>query len=218
MANPGKNLIWTQASLEPKRKFRYLITFSNPDLAGFQFLAQTCDRPGIKVGSTPHKYFDKEYYHPGRVTWVPNPLNIKLVDIQKKGASTIDTNESLLKVFAQSGLQYFANDGDFRTIGKSAAVNAIGNVHIRVLSSLTSDIGDFVLPANSLGSNPDGQASGGLAEEWLLQNAWLESIKPESLDYGAEEILTVTIEVRYDWAQLKSADGTVTLPVNPTQP
>jgi hypothetical protein len=205
------SLIWTQASLEPKRKFRYLVTFTG--LPDFQFLAQTCDRPGVKVANTEHKYFDKTYNHPGRVTWDPNPLNIKLVDIQSKGASSIDTNESLLQVFAKSGLQYFANNGDFRTIGKSAAVNAIGDVHIRVLSSLTSDIGEFVSPNQTTSPNPDGQASGGLAEEWLLKNGWLESIKPDGLDYGSDDILTVAIQVRYDWAQLTSAAGITTLQI-----
>lgn len=203
------SLIWTQASLEPKRKFRYLVTFSN--FADVRFLAQTCDRPGVKVANTEHKYFDKTYNHPGRVTWDPNPLSIKLVDIQKKGASSLDTNETLLQVFAKSGLQYFGAENDFRTIGKSAAVNALGDVNIRVLSSLTSDTGDFVAEPDILRVNTDGNASGGLAEEWKLHNGWLESIKPDSLDYGSDDILTVTIQVRYDWAQFMSADGTVIL-------
>ena len=203
------SLIWTQASLEPKRKFRFLITFSN--FKDVQFLAQTADRPGLKVGATEHKYFDKTYFHPGRVTWEPNPLSIKLVDIQSKGASKTDTNQSLLSIFAQSGLQYFASETDYRSIGKSAAVNALGNVNVRVLSSLTSDTGDFVAPADILKINSDGNASGGLAEEWLLHNAWLESFKPDALDYGAEDILTVTITVRYDWAQFTSADGSIAL-------
>jgi hypothetical protein len=203
------SLIWTQASLEPKRKFRFLITFSN--FKDVQFLAQTADRPGLKVGATEHKYFDKTYFHPGRVTWDPNPLSIKLVDIQNKGASTTDTNQSLLSIFAKSGLQYFAGETDYRSIGKSSAVNELGNVNVRVLSSLTSDTSDFVAPADIFKVNSDGNASGGLAEEWLLHNAWLESIKPDGLDYGAEDILTVTIQVRYDWAQFTSADGTKVL-------
>jgi hypothetical protein len=197
------SLIWTQASLEPKRKFRYLVTFNG--LPDFQFLAQTCDRPGVKVANTEHKYFDKTYNHPGRITWEPNPLNIKLVDIQKKGANpSIDTNESLLNVLAKSGLQYFAADGDFRTIGKQAAVNALGDVSILVLNSLTST--NEVIVEN-----------GGVAEQWLLKNGWLESIKPDGLDYASDDILTVTMQVRYDWAQLTSGDGTVTLPINQTQ-
>lgn len=76
------SLIWTDATLEPKRKFKYLINFTN--FSDVRFLAQTCDRPGIKVGATPHQYFDKTYFHPGRVSWEPNPLSVKLVDIQKK--------------------------------------------------------------------------------------------------------------------------------------
>lgn len=198
------NLIWTNAALEPKRKFRYLLTFNK--FAEVKFLAQTCDRPGIKVGNTEHKYFDKTYNHPGRVTWEPNPLSIKLVDIQNKndpaGDSGVDTNTSLLSIFAQSGLQYFKQDGDFRTIGKAAAVGALGDVNIYVLDSQTN---------SATGGSPedDDLRIGGrtpvFAEHWLLKNAWLESIKPDALDYGSEDILTVTIAVRYDFAEFEDA-------------
>jgi hypothetical protein len=191
------SLIWTNAALEPKRKFRYLITLNG--LPDFQFLAQTCDRPGVKVASAEHKYFDKTYHHPGRVTWDPNPLSIKLVDIQKNGASETDTNDSLIKAFAQSGLQgLIATDGVVKTIGKNEAVTALGLVTIRVLNA---DTGSGV-------GNPPAQLTTGLAiaEEWQLQNAWLESFKPDSLDYGSDDILTVTIQVRYDWAQFRTGD------------
>lgn len=194
------NLIWTDASLEPKRKFRYLLTFTK--FSEVKFLAQTCDRPGFKVGATEHKFFDKSYFHPGKVTWDPNPLNVKLVDIQSKLNSTIDTNTSLLSIFAQSGLQYFAADGDYRTTGKAAAVSALGDVNIYVLDSQTNSVtGDT--PAN------DDLRINGLvpvwAEHWLLKNAWLESIKPDGLDYGAEDILTVTVQIRYDFAKFEDA-------------
>jgi hypothetical protein len=194
------SLIWTNAALEPKRKFRYLITFAGTDLKHFEFLAQTCDRPGIKVASAEHKYFDKTYHHPGRVTWDPNPLSIKLVDIQKNGTSqTIDTNRSLIEAFANSGLQgLIANDGVVKTIGKNEAVSALGSVTIRVLNAAAG---------SEPGQNPANLTTGlPVSEEWVLQNAWLESFKPDSLDYGSDDILTVTMQVRYDWAQFRTGD------------
>lgn len=200
------SLIWTQASLEPKRKFRYLIDITGDaelqdSMKNVRFLAQTCDRPGIKVGASEHKYFDKTYYHPGRVTWDPNPLNIKLVDIQSGRGSDLDTNGTLLAAFARSGLTVFSSlpDGNFTTIGKGRAVGALGKVTIRVLSSLTDDAG-FLQEEPTIGN-------GGIAEEWVLENAWLESIKPDGLDYSSEDILTVTIQVRYDFCRFTSAAG-----------
>jgi len=176
------SLIWTQAALEPKRKFKYLVQFTK--LADFQFLAQTCDRPGVKVGASEHKYFDKTYYHPGRVTWEPNPLSIKLVDIQKGENQEIDTNGELLAAFSRSGLSgLIGEDGKVVTLSKEKAViNGLGDCNIRVLNSDTN-----------------------IAEQWTLKNAWLESFKPDALDYGSEDILTVTIAVRYDWAEFKDA-------------
>lgn len=200
------SLIWTQASLEPKRKFKYLINFGDPNglLGDFTFLAQTCDRPGIKVGASEHKYFDKTYYHPGRVTWEPNPLSVKLVDIQKNGLKSLtDTNESLLATFADSGLSGIIQPGgEVRTIGKEDAVNALGSVYIRVLNSSLNPDG---LVRNDNENNA--VVSNGVAEEWQLKNAWLESFKPDALDYGAEDILTVTIQIRYDWAEFKSGES-----------
>jgi len=204
------NLIWTDASLEPKRKFRYLIDIAGDAnssaeerdaMKSVRFLAQTCDRPGIKVGASEHKYFDKTYWHPGRVTWEPNPLSIKLVDIQAKGASGVDTNGLLLNAFARSGLSVFSSlpDGNFTTIGKSRAVGALGQVTVRVLSSLTQTDG-FIEGEPSL-------VNGGIAEEWILENAWLESVKPDALDYGSEEILTVTMTIRYDFCRFSSPAG-----------
>lgn len=188
-------LLWTESNLEPKRKFRYLVTFTN--LSDFQFLAQTCDRPGIKVGASEHKYFDKTFFHPGKVLWEPNPLSIKVVDIQKLGGSGLDTNESLLKVFAASGLQGLISntDGSVKTIGKDTAVNAVGGVTIQVLNASAG---------SEIGEPPNLSSGTAIAEQWELKNAWLESFKPDALDYGAEDILTVTMTVRYDWADFKA--------------
>lgn len=203
------NLIWTNASLEPKRKFKYLLTFSK--FADVRFLAQTCDRPGLKVGASEHKYFDKTYYHPGKVTWDPNPLSVKLVDIQRNVASNVDTNEKLLQIFAQSGIKAFTADGEFRTMGKAAGVEALGDVKIRVLNSLvdadsarTEDLNDSIPGSVNNTTNGADVTFKGTAELWELHNAWLESVKPDALDYGAEDILTVTIQIRYDWAQFQS--------------
>jgi hypothetical protein len=203
-------ILWTNAALEPKRKFRYQVTFTG--LEQFQFLAQTCDRPGLKISSTEHKYFDKVFHHPGRVTWDPNPLNIKVVDIQKQGSlQGIDTNESLLKLLARSGLKGLINsDGSVQTIGKGDAVFNLGDVKILVLNSAIADI---TAGTDRSGPPNDTTNAAGIAEEWLLKNAWLESFKPDALDYGTEDLLTVTLTVRYDWAEFK-ANG-ATGPVNP---
>lgn len=208
------SLHWTNAALEPKRKFRYLVTFTGADLADFQFLAQTCDRPGIKVGMSEHKYFNKSFFHPGRVSWDPNPLSIKLVDIQKVGTinASTDTNRSLLSVFSKSGLSGLINtDGSVVTLNKQAAVNALGNVNIKVLTSTLTNLptdATTVIPPQ--GTSADGA---GVAEVWTLKNAYLESFKPDALDYGAEDILTVTMTLRYDWAEFKANGDTAA--VNP---
>lgn len=210
------SLIWTNAALEPKRKFRYLVTFSGVQLTDFQFLAQTCDRPGVKVNMSEHKYFDKSFYHPGRVIWEPNPLNIKVVDIQKAGASVVDTNRSLISTLIDAGFNGLINtDGSIRTVGKQAAVSALGDVNIRVLNSALTALPNPSQAGGTAQLQPAPAAidQNSIAEHWTLHNAWLESIKPDALDYGAEDILSVTLTLRYDWAKFR-AQGDVE-PINP---
>ena len=43
-------------------------------------------------------------------------------------------------------------------------------------------------------------SEGEVVEEWTLNNPWIKSISVGSLDYGSEELLSVDISVRYDWA------------------
>jgi hypothetical protein len=201
----GNNLIWTNATLEPKRKFRYVLEIASID--NITFLAQTCDRPGFKVGATPHKYFDKEFYHPGRVTWEPNPITVKLVDIQRGGGSGTDTNESLIAKFAESGLSGIILDsGAVKTVGKGAATQALGEVNIRVLNSALDAL-PTAAPGGAAGGG-GGTLEAGTAELWTLKNCWLESIKPDALDYGSEDLLTVTVAIRYDWAEFKAHGAT----------
>lgn len=200
----GNNLIWTTATLEPKRKFRYVLEIVS--IENLQFLAQTCDRPGFKLGATEHKYFDKTFYHPGRVTWEPNPITVKLVDIQKGGGSATDTNESIIRKFAESGLSSIRDDGLVKTVGKGAAVGALGDVRIRVLNSALDNLptSGGGAGAGAAGGGAAGSLDSATAEIWTLKNAWLESIKPDALDYGSEDILTVTLAIRYDWAEFNA--------------
>ena len=39
-------------------------------------------------------------------------------------------------------------------------------------------------------------------EEWTLWNAWISALKFGDLEYGSDELLDLTVSLRYDWARL----------------
>ena len=45
---------------------------------------------------------------------------------------------------------------------------------------------------------------GRTVEEWTLHNAWCENVDFGSLDYGSEEMISVSMTIRYDWASLST--------------
>jgi hypothetical protein len=44
-----------------------------------------------------------------------------------------------------------------------------------------------------------------LVEHWRLNQAWIKEVKPSALDYDSEDLSTIDIVLRYDWAQLGDA-------------
>ena len=42
-------------------------------------------------------------------------------------------------------------------------------------------------------------------EMWTLKNAWVKKIAPSELSYDSEELSTIEVEIRFDWAELKTS-------------
>ena len=70
----GNYNFWDNRKLEPKRKFRWLVTFANMP----QFIAKSVTKPSFSIGKSQHQYLQHNFNFPGRVTW--NPITIQIVD------------------------------------------------------------------------------------------------------------------------------------------
>ena len=44
-------------------------------------------------------------------------------------------------------------------------------------------------------------------EKWILNNAWVESVNFSDLDYDQDELSTIELTIRYDWAELETRDA-----------
>ena len=76
------SLFWGQANSEPKRQFRFELSFTsrngnNPgDIP--VWAVKTATKPVAEVSTIPHQYIDHTFNFPGRVTW--QPITVTLVD------------------------------------------------------------------------------------------------------------------------------------------
>jgi hypothetical protein len=175
---------WSQAATEPKRKFRWLLYFGGMP----QFIAKTVTKPSFNVGASQHQFLQHKFNYPGRVEW--QPITMTLVDPVNP-----DATQSLYNILGASGyvLPTDVNGGPsgMETISKEKMVAALGN-RIQI-----DQIG------------PDGASQ--IIESWIINNPIITSVNFDSLDYGTDEMLNISIGVSYDWATLNEDPS-----VNPT--
>lgn len=180
------DLFWTDARLEPKRGYRFLVTIGNMP-GGATYYVKSVTKPGLKVSAKEHMYLGHKFHYPGLVTWEPNPITIKLVDPVNPDAS-----QHLSAIIQASGYVVPKNAAHVTTISKGASVASLGTV---VIKQITESHG------------VQGLAGGQAVETWTLNNAFIESVKFGDLDYSKEELSEIELQIRYDWATLETLNG-----------
>lgn len=164
---------WSERTVEPKRKFRWLLYWSGVP----QFVVKSVKKPSYNVEVTPHQFLNYEFNYPGRVKW--NPIDITIVDPVNP-----DSTKSLYKILENSGYVIPSNyqEAAAATISKKAMVEALGT-EIK-LSQLDAD-----------GTVP--------IETWVIKNPLITSAEFDTLDYGADDMLNITVSITYDYATLE---------------
>jgi len=173
---------WTKAAItdrDPKRNFRFrvLIGGIQDEVNNSVWWAKKVTKPNYTVAESKHVYLGHTFYYPGKVEW--QAISMTLVDPVSPGSLN-----RLNKVITQSGYVIPGNANMLRTQSKGQAVGALGNVVIEQLG-----------------------ADGIPVETWTLQRPFLKSVKFSDLDYENDDLSTIDIELRYDWAVCLTADG-----------
>lgn len=165
---------WTEASVEPKRKFRWLLYLSGMP----QFIVKSVKKPAFKVGSTPHQFLNYEFHYPGSVKW--DPVSMVIVDPVNP-----DSAASLYSILETAGyvVPTAYSESAPKTISKAEMVRALGN-EIKIVQL-----------------NPEGNVA---VETWTLKNPQIESVEFDQLDYNSDELLNITIGLKYDFATLET--------------
>jgi len=172
---------WTQTDVadiqDPKRKFRFYIYFagiSTEGGGGTAWWAKSINKPSFTIASAEHKYLNHTFYYPGSVTW--NEVTCTLVDPVNP-----DLTATLTDIVQAAGYSPPSTDGldDKQTMSKKGAVGSLGAVTIVQI---------------------DGEAN--LLESWTLKNAWISDLKYGDLEYGSDDLVELSVTLKYDWASL----------------
>ena len=164
---------WSEKTVEPKRKFRWLLYWTGVP----QFVIKSVKKPAYTVTTAPHQFLNYEFNYPGRVQW--QDIQITLVDPVQP-----DSTKSLYKILENSGYVIPSNYAEERaaTISKQGMVDALGT-EIK-LSQLDADGVNFI-------------------ETWVIKNPLITSVEFDTLDYSADDLLNITVGIKYDYATIE---------------
>ena len=164
---------WSEKTVEPKRKFRWLLSWTGVP----QFVIKSVKKPAYSVATTGHQFLNYEFNYPGRVTW--EPITITLVDPVQP-----DSTKSLYKILENSGyvIPSNYNEGAAATISKQGMVDALGT-EIK-LSQLDAD----------------GQVP---IETCVIKNPLITSAEFDTVDYSSDELINITVTIKYDYATIQ---------------
>ena len=180
---------WTDggSDVDPKRNFRFKVIingFSNTANDGgasdsLVWWAKKVQKPNFTVAEVKHVFLGHTFYYPGKTEW--QEITMTLVDPVTPNAMAI-----LSKIHQDSGYQL-----------PQPAENGL-------VSQSKQKSNDALISVQIIQIDADDQA----VETWTLKNPFLKKITFSDLDYENDELTTVDISFRYDWATCATGIGT----------
>lgn len=190
---------WTDAiqnMKDPKRNFRFKVSFSDSAFAGTGagqtgagngstsgipgiWYAKKVQQPSVTISESSHDFMIHKFYWPAKVEW--NEIEMTLVD-----PVLPDVQTQFLSAIEAAGFVIPGGNNVYKSVSKSSAALKLGNVKIEQLDA-------------------DGAAIGA----WRLQHAWAKEVSFSDLDYSSEDLMEITLKLRYDWAEYTPASGAV---------
>lgn len=171
---------WNETSLEPKRNYRFQVEITGLGADSVIWWAKTFKVPSYEVSEVTHDYMDNKYYFPGRLTWAD--VNLTLVDPVSPNAVAL-TN----KLIEAAGYNIKTGADERATMSKSASTDAVKSVVVSILN-----------------------ADGSPIEVWTLKNPFLKAASFSDLSYEDDDLRTVDLTFRYDWAVCDNTGAALT--------
>ena len=180
--NPPVKPIWAadKAGLDPKRSHRFILYLEGVP----SYFVSSAGVPEFTVseGGT-HKFLGHEFRFPGSVQWSKS-ISIKIVD-------TIEYNMSkkFMDYVRKAGYVYPSNFSESSSspefFRKTISKEKFPFKQVK-LQRIDSD--------------------GKTYETWVLNNPWINKVNFGEADYGKEDLLNLSIDFTYDWAELRDFD------------
>ena len=218
---------WTSPNLHPKTKSRFIVSFGT----GF-FLpnVKSITKPAVEVATKEYRLMNHYFNYPGLVRW--QPIKITFVDMNgtggPNGKSQFDTSQMLYEMLNNSGYappteenhpigknpdtntpittpekaSTIANsfgDGLWSTTNKSPMEPSANNRTIRIQQI---DFG----PLLGVKMEPS-KLQAKVIEEWEIINPIITNISWGDLDYGSDDLVECTLDIKYDWAEYNKGGG-----------
>lgn len=180
-AVPQGQVFWADPTAEPKRKYRWLLLLGD-GLQIPQWICKKVSQPKFEISEHEHKYINHTFYYPGRITW--EPVSVTLADPVHP-----DATKHMRNMLASSGYVLPTSPAITDSISKYRATQQTGKVALRLLGRA--------------GDNPT-DTTGNAIGEWTLKNPWIKSVEFSELDYESDELIDLTLSLRYDWAEYTS--------------
>ena len=164
---------------DPKRKFRFTVEIQgvNASQGGASaWYAKGVNKPSFTVNAAEHQYLNHKFYYPGNVEW--EAVTLTLVDPVDP-----DMTATLSDILVQSGYSPPTDTTSLSSVSKAKSAGALGTVIITQIDS-----------------------EGVPLETWTLWNSFITSVKYGDLAYGEDDLIEMTLEIRYDWARVQTAN------------
>lgn len=170
---------WTTTpETDPKRNFRFQVFMTGvQDTEPAIWWAKKVAKPNFTVAESKHVYLGHSFYYPGKVEW--QPISMTLVDPVTPGSLF-----RLNRVIRQAGYRIPADGNTLVTQSKNKANSSLGSVKILQID-----------------------ANGNQLETWELKHPFIKKLSFSELSYEDDELSTIDIELRYDWATCLTVDG-----------
>jgi len=142
------------------------------------YAIKSVSKPGLTISETSHRFLNHTYFYPGRVEW--STIDLNLVD-----PLSPDATKTVLHMIEAAGYNpNITEQSQLTSISKSKAVNALNNLTIEQLD-----------------------ADGRKIEVWQLIHPWIKDAKFGNLSYDSEDLMDVSVTIRFDWCKVFTANG-----------
>ena len=147
-----------------------------------EWFAKKVSRPNFTIEQTEHMFLNHTFYYPTRTKW--DPVTLTLVDPVNP-----DAINQLLQIIKFSGYDPSALNLAQRgtTTTKAASVAQLNSVVIKMINGQNTEI----------------------LEEWTLHSPFITKVNMSELDYSNDDLSSIDIEFRYDWASCKIPSGNI---------